>query len=149
MKSDRQKALLEIISTENIETQEELGKKLNERGFKVTQATVSRDIKELHLIKVQAERGVYKYAYNESSSVLTQERMERIFREVTISLKSSGNIIIVNTLSGSGPAAGEAIDNFGIEEIVGSLAGDNTVFLVVEEHSQEAVMNRLRSMMRK
>ena len=148
MKSDRQKALLEIISTENIETQEELGKKLNERGFKVTQATVSRDIKELHLIKVQAERGVYKYAYNESSSVLTQERMERIFREVTISLKSSGNIIIVNTLSGSGPAAGEAIDNFGIEEIVGSLAGDNTVFLVVEEHSQEAVMNRLRSMMR-
>ena len=148
MKNDRQKALLDIVSSENVETQEELGRKLNERGFKVTQATVSRDIKELHLIKVQAERGVYKYAYNESSSILTQERMERIFREVTVSLKSSGNIIIVNTLSGSGPAAGEAIDNFGLNEIVGSLAGDNTVFLVVEEHAQDAVMSKLRALMR-
>lgn len=85
--------------------QEELGVQLQKRGYRVTQATISRDIKELHLIKVQAERGVYKYAVNESSTVLNTERMMRIFREVVVSIKGSGNIVVVNTLSGSGPAA--------------------------------------------
>ncbi len=148
MKNERQKAILEIIASENIETQEDLGARLQQRGYRVTQATISRDIKELHLIKVQAERGIYKYAVNESSTVLNTERMVRIFREVALSIKGSGNIVIVNTLSGSGPAAGEAIDNFGIQEIVGSLAGDNTVFLVVEEHMREKVIQKLQEMLR-
>ena len=148
MKNERQKAILEIIASENIETQEDLGARLQQRGYRVTQATISRDIKELHLIKVQAERGIYKYAVNESSTVLNTERMVRIFREVALSIKGSGNIVIVNTLSGSGPAAGEAIDNFGIQEIVGSLAGDNTVFLVVEEHMREKIIQKLQEMLR-
>ena len=146
MKNDRQKAILEIISAQNIETQEELGALLQQRGYKVTQATISRDIKELHLIKVQAERGVYKYAVNEASNVLNTERMVRIFREVVLNIKGSGNIVIVETLSGSGPAAGEAIDNFGIQEVIGSLAGDNTVFIVVEEHMREAVIQKLKAL---
>ena len=70
MKNERQKVILDIISSQNVETQEELGVQLQKRGYRVTQATISRDIKELHLIKVQAERGVYKYAVNESSTVL-------------------------------------------------------------------------------
>ena len=87
MKNDRQKAILEIISAQNIETQEDLGALLQQRGYKVTQATISRDIKELHLIKVQAERGVYKYAVNEASNVLNTERMVRIFREVVLNIR--------------------------------------------------------------
>ena len=148
MKNERQKVILDIISSQNVETQEELGVQLQKRGYRVTQATISRDIKELHLIKVQAERGVYKYAVNESSTVLNTERMMRIFREVVVSIKGSGNIVVVNTLSGSGPAAGEAIDNFGIQEIIGSLAGDNTVFLVVEEHMRSGVIQKLIALMR-
>ena len=148
MKNERQKAILDIISSQNVETQEELGTQLRQRGYRVTQATISRDIKELHLIKVQAERGVYKYAVNESSTVLNTERMMRIFREVAVSIKGSGNIVVVNTLSGSGPAAGEAIDNFGIQEIIGSLAGDNTVILVVEEHMRSGVIQKLKALMR-
>lgn len=148
MKNDRQKAILDIIAAQNIETQEELGAQLQQHGFRVTQATISRDIKELHLIKVQAERGVYKYAVNEASAVLNTERMVRIFREVAVSVQGSGNIVVINTLSGSGPAAGEAIDNFGIEEIIGSLAGDNTVFVVTEEHMRDTVIEKLRTIMR-
>lgn len=148
MKNDRQKAILDIITAQNIETQEELGAQLQQHGFRVTQATISRDIKELHLIKVQAERGVYKYAVNEASAVLNTERMVRIFREVAVSVQGSGNIVVINTLSGSGPAAGEAIDNFGIEEIIGSLAGDNTVFVVTEEHMRDTVIEKLRAIMR-
>ncbi|MEI3416561.1 MAG: arginine repressor [Christensenellaceae bacterium] len=148
MKNDRQKAILDIIAAQNIETQEELGAQLQQHGFRVTQATISRDIKELHLIKVQAERGVYKYAVNEASAVLNTERMVRIFREVAVSVQGSGNIVVINTLSGSGPAAGEAIDNFGIEEIIGSLAGDNTVFVVTEEHMRDTVIEKLRAIMR-
>ena len=148
MKNDRQKAILDIIAAQNIETQEELGAQLQQHGFRVTQATISRDIKELHLIKVQAERGVYKYAVNEASAVLNIERMVRIFREVAVSVQGSGNIVVINTLSGSGPAAGEAIDNFGIEEIIGSLAGDNTVFVVTEEHMRDTVIEKLRAIMR-
>ena len=148
MKNDRQKAILDIIAAQNIETQEELGAQLQQHGFRVTQATISRDIKELHLIKVQAERGVYKYAVNEASAVLNTERMVRIFREVAVSVQGSGNIVVINTLSGSGPAAGEAIDNFGIEEIIGSLAGDNTAFVVTEEHMRDTVIEKLRAIMR-
>ena len=148
MKNERQKVILDIISSQNVETQEELGVQLQKRGYRVTQATISRDIKELHLIKVQAERGIYKYAVNESSTVLNTERMMRIFREVVVSIKGSGNIVVVNTLSGSGSAAGEAIDNFGIQEIIGSLAGDNTVFLVVEEHMRSGVIQKLKALMR-
>ena len=148
MKNDRQKAILDIIAAQNIETQEELGAQLQQHGFRVTQATISRDIKELHLIKVQAERGVYKYAVNEASAVLNTERMVRIFREVAVSVQGSGNIVVINTLSGSGPAAGEAIDNFGIEEFIGSLAGDNTVFVVTEEHMRDTVIEKLRAIMR-
>ena len=148
MKNDRQKTILDIIAAQNIETQEELGAQLQQHGFRVTQATISRDIKELHLIKVQAERGVYKYAVNEASAVLNTERMVRIFREVAVSVQGSGNIVVINTLSGSGPAAGEAIDNFGIEEIIGSLAGDNTVFVVTEEHMRDTVIEKLRAIMR-
>ena len=137
---------MEIIQKHNVDTQEELSERLREVGFHVTQATISRDIKELHLIKVQAEKGVYKYAVNEFSAVVNTERLARVFKETVTSVKSAGNIVIVTTLSGSGSGAAEAIDNFNIPGIVGSIAGDNTIFLAVEDGAVANVVQTLMGM---
>lgn len=147
MKGNRQSAILEVIENNTIETQEELAKQLADRGFKVTQATISRDIKELHLIKVQDERGVYKYAVNEIVPVVNTERLLRVFRETVINVQSAGNMIVVNTLPGSANAAAEVLDNMNIDGIVGSLAGDNTIFIVVKDNTAaHSVAGRLRHM---
>lgn len=148
MKEARQSAILDIIASENVETQEELGAILLSQGFKVTQATISRDIKELHLIKVQAERGIYKYAVNEYSTVLNKERMTRIFKETVTSIRGLDNLIIVTTLSGSGSAAAEAIDTMNLPGVVGSIAGDNTIFFAVEKEERENIVKRLKEMAR-
>lgn len=148
MKEARQSAILDIIASENVETQEELGAILLRQGFKVTQATISRDIKELHLIKVQAERGIYKYAVNEYSTVLNKERMARIFKETVTSIRGLDNLIIVTTLSGSGNAAAEAIDTMNLPGVVGSIAGDNTIFFAVEKEERENIVKRLKEMAR-
>jgi len=148
MKEKRQSAILDIIAASNVETQEELGELLADRGFNVTQATISRDIKELHLIKVQADRGIYKYSVNEYSAVLNTERMLRIFKETVTSVRGAGNIVVVTTLSGSANAAAEAIDTFAITGIIGSLAGDNTIFLVVRQEAMEEIMQKLKDMAR-
>lgn len=144
MKQKRHNAILEIIEEATIETQEDLGKALLERGFKVTQATISRDIKELHLIKVQTERGVYKYAVNESSVVLNTQKLLRVFKETVVSVRGSGNIIVVTTLTGSANAAAEVIDNLDIDGIIGSIAGDNTIFLAVETDKAEHIIHHLK-----
>ena len=148
MKEKRHRAILKIISEHNVDTQEELSARLKEVGFHVTQATVSRDIKELHLIKVQAEKGVYKYAVNEFSMVVNTERLLRIFKETVTSVKSAGNIVVVTTLSGGGSSAGEAIDILNLPGVVGSIAGDNTIFLAVEDGKTESVVQTLMGMAR-
>lgn len=148
MKEKRHRAILKIISEHNVDTQEELSARLKEVGFHVTQATVSRDIKELHLIKVQAEKGVYKYAVNEFSTVVNTERLLRIFKETVTSVKSAGNIVVVTTLSGGGSSAGEAIDTLNLPGVVGSIAGDNTIFLAVEDGKTESVVQTLMGMAR-
>ncbi|MBS6510489.1 MAG: arginine repressor [Clostridiales bacterium] len=148
MKEKRHRAILKIISEHNVDTQEELSARLKEVGFHVTQATVSRDIKELHLIKVQAEKGVYKYAVNEFSTVVNTERLLRIFKETVTSVKSAGNIVVVTTLSGGGSSAGEAIDILNLPGVVGSIAGDNTIFLAVEDGKTESVVQTLMGMAR-
>ena len=148
MKEKRHRAILKIISEHNVDTQEELSARLKEVGFHVTQATVSRDIKELHLIKVQAEKGVYKYAVNEFSTVVNTERLLRIFKETVTSIKSAGNIVVVTTLSGGGSSAGEAIDILNLTGVVGSIAGDNTIFLAVEDGKTGSVVQTLMGMTR-
>ena len=148
MKEKRHRAILKIISEHNVDTQEELSARLKEVGFHVTQATVSREIQELHLIKVQAEKGVYKYAVNEFSTVVNTERLLRIFKETVTSVKSAGNIVVVTTLSGGGSSAGEAIDILNLPGVVGSIAGDNTIFLAVEDGKTESVVQTLMGMAR-
>ena len=149
MKSSRQIAILEIIRGQDIETQEDLADALRNRDFKVTQATVSRDIKELRLLKVLSTTGAYKYATANKAEMGLSERLIRMFSESVLGISHAYNQIIINTLPGSANMAAEAIDNFHWPEIMGTLAGDNTILLLA--HSEEvvpAILERLNGMLR-
>lgn len=111
MKSVRHAVIKEIIESQEIETQEELAAALRARNIDVTQATVSRDIKELRLLKVLSDNGGYKYATATRPSTALRDRFIRIFNESVLSITPAGNLIVVRTLSGSGSAAGEAVDS--------------------------------------
>ncbi|WP_173327708.1 arginine repressor [Eubacterium pyruvativorans] len=139
MRYSRQNKILELIGKYEIETQDKLAALLREEGFEVTQATISRDIKELQLIKVLTPSGKYKYAVSKRSDAPITDRFMKIFRETVISTTSVNNLILIKTLSGCGSAAAEAVDNIGVPYIVGTIAGDNTMLVVVdsEEHVQE------------
>ena len=133
MRYSRQDKIIELISSYDIETQDALAEKLRENGYKVTQATVSRDIKELQLVKELSPGGRYRYTVSGSRAGSNSiNRYEKIFKNTVSSISSSGNIIVLKTLSGCASAAGEAIDSMGAEGILGSIAGDNTIFIVVD-----------------
>ena len=136
MKNARQTAILSIIEQNDIETQEELANKLREMGIVVTQATVSRDIKELRLLKVLSGTGGYKYATADKAEHGLSERFVRMFKDSVLSVNSAGNIVVLKTLSGSANVAGEAIDSMRLPEILGTMAGDNTVFAVVQNETE-------------
>ena len=138
MKTTRQEKILEIIENEEIETQEELANRLRERGYKVTQATVSRDIKELRLIKISGRRNTYCYARPGRHEAITNDRMIRLLTDSTVDIDYAGQMVVVKTLSGSANVAAEAIDNLGWTEILGTIAGDNTIFIVVREEADTA-----------
>ena len=133
MRYSRQDNILEIIAENEIETQDALAEKLAESGFNVTQATISRDIKELQLIKTLSSSGRYKYAAApQTPATGVSSRFHKIFKNTVSSVTSSGNIIVLKTLPGCANAAGEAIDSLSAEGVLGCLAGDNTVFVVVD-----------------
>lgn len=149
MKAERHAVILDVIEKQTVQTQEELADVLRQRGIAVTQATVSRDIKELRLIKVLADNGAYRYASVGRAERGMTERFIRIFAESVLSVNSAENIVVVRTLSGSANVAAEAIDALNWPEIVGTLAGDNTIMVVVKSaESAPEVMRRFRSMMR-
>ena len=133
MKTKRHAMILRLIASEDIDTQEELARLLSAQGFIVTQATVSRDIKELRLIKVLTGDGHYKYATVEKAETDLQERFIRLFSNCMVSITSSGNLIVLKTMAGSAAVAAEAIDSLKWPEIAGSIAGDNTIFVAVRE----------------
>ena len=132
MKNDRQAMILEIIGQENIETQEQLLTRLQARGFRCTQATISRDIKQLHLIKEPVGQGVYKYAVSGNRTTLNvAAKLRTIFRECIVSIDYAQNIVVVKTMPGLANGACSALDNMDMNDIVGSLAGDDTALLVM------------------
>ncbi len=133
MRYSRQNKILELIENNEIETQDKLAAMLKQEGFEVTQATISRDIKELQLIKVLSSSGKYKYAVSHQSNAPISDRFVKIFRETVLSVKAAKNMLLVKTLSGCGSAAGEAIDNLGIPHLVGTIGGDNTVLVIAED----------------
>ena len=134
MKNNRQSMILEIISQENIETQEQLLSRLQERGISSTQATISRDIKQMHLIKEPVGQGVYKYAVSGNRTRLNiAEKLRTIFRESITSIDYAQNIVVIKTMPGLASAACSALDNMDISIMVGSLAGDDTAFLLMRD----------------
>lgn len=147
MKNVRQVAILEVIEKQAIETQEELAEALRQRGIKATQATVSRDIRELRLLKVLTPSGTYKYATADKAESGLTDRFARMLKESLLSVASSGHLIVVKTLSGSANMAAEALDSLHWQEILGSLAGDNTLLLIIREDASAAdVVARIQEM---
>ena len=147
MKSERQNEIIRLITSEDIETQEELASELRTLGYKVTQATVSRDIRELRLIQVASKDGGFKYAKPERHEVAVSERLARILTDSLVSVDASGNLIVVKTLSGSANVAAEALDNLGWAEILGTIAGDNTIFIVVRNETDTIeITNRIQKL---
>lgn len=139
MKSQRQAKIMEIISTRNVETQEQLLAALQQEGFHATQATISRDIKELRIVKELSSLGTYRYttSANEISGSFSS-RLNTIFKECVVSFDYAQNIIVIRTLPGLASAAGSAIDAMNFSTVVGALAGDDTVIVVMRDNNAAA-----------
>ena len=150
MKNIRHNMILEIIEAKDIETQEELAEELKQRGVKVTQATVSRDIKELRLLKVLSSTGRYKYATVEYAERGMNERVIRRLTESVLTIDSANNIIVIRTLAASANAAGEAIDSMKWPEVLGTIAGDNTLLVIVRSNDAvETVLGRFSALLKR
>ena len=139
MKSQRQAKILEIISNRNVETQEQLLAALQAEGFRGTQATISRDIKELRIVKELTSLGTYRYTVSNSDIGNSfSARLNTIFRECVIGFDYAQNIVVLRTLPGLASAAGSAVDAMNLSAIVGSLAGDDTVMIVMRDTNAAA-----------
>lgn len=132
MKNKRHKCILNIINNNIVQTQEELVEGLKDAGFECTQGTISRDIRELRLVKVLDDTGVYKYAQpKEGGSYL--ERLKEVFAQSVLSVVPAGNIIIVKTIPAGAVGAASAIDVLDFSDVLGSIAGDDTIFVAVSD----------------
>ena len=138
MKVSRHAKILELIEKYDIETQDELAMRLREEGFDVTQATVSRDIREMRLTKISVEKGKQKYAVTANNDNEISDMLIRVFKEAVIKMDYAGNMVVIKTLEGMGMAVGVALDNMQNSEILGTIAGDDTVFCVIRGNHQAA-----------
>ena len=136
MKTKRQRKIIELITNYDIETQEELAAKLVENGFNVTQATISRDIRELNLTKIATKGGKQKYAVQSSSDIVSNSKYMRVLNDGIITMDTAGNILVVKTVAGMAMAVAAALDAMQIKEILGCIAGDETIMCVVK-HAEE------------
>ena len=149
MKAMRHAMILQLIDGMEIDTQEMLADQLLARGVSVTQATISRDIKELRLVKVLTDHGTYKYSTADRVEKNVSDRMIRLFSESVVSLTEAENLIVIKTLPASAGIACEAIDGLNWNEIAGTLACENSIFVAIKSKEQvPAVMNRFRAMMK-
>ncbi len=149
MKTVRQVAILDIIEKQDIETQEDLAEALRKRGINVTQATVSRDIKELRLLKVLSAGGVYKYATADKAEHGLSDRLIRMLTDSVLSITSANNLIVVKTLSGSANVAAEALDSLHWSEVLGTLAGDNTILMIIRSNEEvPVIITRIQELMK-
>jgi len=149
VKYNRHAKILDIIEKHEIETQDELAEKLRELGMDVTQATISRDIKELRLVKVLSPSGKYKYSAMNHESANTGERLMVILKEAFVSCDYANNILVVKTLPGMAQAVGEIVDSLGWNEVVGTIAGDNTLMIVCRaEKIAEELMEKFTRMVK-
>jgi transcriptional regulator of arginine metabolism len=147
-KGQRHIKIREIISNNEVETQDELVDRLRESGFNVTQATVSRDIKELHLIKVPLPDGRYKYSMPTEQKYNPTQKLKRMLVDSFVSMDHADHFIVLKTLSGHANAVAELIDNLPWQEIMGTISGDNTILIICRSKDvSEEVAQRFMDMM--
>ena len=149
MKARRQAMIREIVESQSIQTQEELAEALRAHGMVVTQATVSRDIKEMHLLKVLADNGNYRYATMEMGDSVMNDRLIRMLSDSVIEISSANNLIVIHTLPGSAHVAAEAIDSLKWQEVLGTIAGDNTILAIIRCNEEvDEVVRRFHSLIK-
>lgn len=149
MKARRQAKILELIKHHPIETQEELAARLTREGIPVTQATISRDIKELHLQKVPAGNGRYRYALPDDGTPASWDKRRRLLQESVLSVDYSENIVVIRALQGTAPTVAYAIDHLAWKEVIGTVAGEDTVLAVVRpKEAAPDVVERFRTLIR-
>lgn len=148
MKNRRQRKIIELIQEREIDTQDALVEALQEAGFPVTQATISRDIKELRLVKVATADGKYKYAMpGGGGDGVFGGKLLRVLQEAVLSMEDCENLLVIKTISGSAPIVGEAVDSLNWPEIKGTIAGDDTVFLAIPRAKVPEIRNRIRELL--
>ena len=149
MKGQRLLKIREIISERVIETQEELAEALRIAGFNVTQATISRDIKEMHLIKTPTTSGAYKYSLpTEPSSYQPEVKLHRLLNDVFVAIDSAENLVIMRTMPGNAHAVAVLFDALDWPEIVGTVAGDDTILIIVRsKEAADALEDRVKSLL--
>ena len=151
MKAQRQAKIVEIISNANVETQEQLLQALTDQGFSSTQATISRDIKELRIVKELTSLGTYRYCVPEKDAPpALSDRLNNIFRECVISVDYAENLVVIHTLPGMANAAASALDAMRSGAVLGTLAGEDTVVVVMREgHAAAAFSGEIKAVIRK
>ena len=148
MKTQRQQAIIKLISDYEIETQDELIEKLNEDGYNVTQATISRDIRELKLTKITDGENGYFYAFHSNAAANDINRLNHSLTHLIESVNSAGNMIVIRTRVGMAQAVATGIDGIKSDEILGCVAGDDTIFVVVRDaESAEEIGAKIKIMM--
>ena len=133
MKDIRQKKIIDIITTQDIDTQNQLIDELKKAGVHATQATISRDLKDLRLIKELTPRGTYRYALPTAERVDDGTKLRNIFRECVTSFVCAQNLVVIKTLPGLAPAACSAMDKMNIQDMAGTIAGDDTAFIAMKD----------------
>lgn len=150
MKIERQSKIIEIIQNNIVETQEDLAQRLKDADFDVTQATISRDIRELKLTKIATEDGKQKYTIMTGTDQQLAEKFIRVFSDAVISIDYAQNIVVIKTIQGMAMAVAAAVDAMGYSEIIGSIAGDDTLFcLTKSEPIAIAIIEKLNKTTKK
>lgn len=148
MKAQRHIKIREIIANQDIETQDELVDELRRAGYPVTQATVSRDIKELHLVKVATEQGVYKYSLPADQRFNPLQKLKRLLQDSFVGIEYSGNLIVLKTLPGNAHAVASLLDHLDWEETIGTIAGDDTILIICRENTNvKEIVQRFTDML--
>ncbi len=148
-KYTRQRLILDLIEENIIQTQEELSEYLKENGVRATQATISRDIKELRISKVQTSDGDYRYAIIDTVHDSLNERLEKIFRSAVLSIKRNEDLIVVKTISNTATVCGLAITNAKLKGITGIITGNDTIFIAVDDKTQiDNIIDSIKSIVK-
>ena len=150
MKLDRHKMIVELIGKYDIETQEELARRLREAGYQVTQATVSRDIRQLKLVKASVDRGRQKYVIRQEIPAPADDKYVRVLKDSFVSMDMAQNILVIKTVSGMAMAVAAAVDAMNWNEVVGCIAGDDTIMCAIRTvEDTAAVMDKIRRIVSK